>query len=60
MDCTKLYILILQTIKLYASLLRLAFCDMIISLEGLGIWNGGSYKCKNSWIHYYVKGSDSW
>lgn len=37
MDCTKLYILILQTIKLYASLLRLAFCDMIISLEGLGI-----------------------
>lgn len=36
MDYTKLYILILQTIKLYAILLRLAFCEYDHFFGGFG------------------------
>lgn len=45
--------------SLWPSRFRLT-CNTAVSLLDLGIGNGGSYTCKNSWIYYHIKGLWLW
>lgn len=55
MNCANLCILILQAIVMTISRFMLTR-NTAVSLLDLGIGNGGSYTCKNSWIYYHIKG----